>query len=79
MHASTFAWFSNELVSFICYFDYFTVRHLFWNNQPIINNHICSFRYEKVLSACSLKQDLEIFTHGDQTEVSSMWILTASR
>ena len=28
------------------------------------------FMYKKVISACSLKQDLDIFPHGDETEVS---------
>ncbi|CAB3994524.1 multidrug resistance-associated 5 isoform X1 [Paramuricea clavata] len=31
-------------------------------------------RYEKVISACSLKQDLDIFPHGDQTEVGERGI-----
>ena len=28
------------------------------------------FRYKEVISACSLDKDLDIFPHGDQTEVS---------
>ena len=39
---------------------------------------LCS--YENVISACSLKQDLEIFPHGDETEVSispfTAWAVT---
>ena len=39
---------------------------------------LCS--YENVISACSLKQDLEIFPHGDETQVSispfTAWTVT---
>ena len=33
------------------------------NHKLIIN------RYEKIIASCSLKEDLAIFPHGDQTEV----------
>ncbi|XP_028400740.1 multidrug resistance-associated protein 5-like [Dendronephthya gigantea] len=31
-------------------------------------------RYQKVIEACSLKQDLDIFAHGDQTEIGERGI-----
>ena len=58
-------------------FHCFTVKLPFLNGLPIIDSHICFYmcRYENVLSACCLKQDLEIFTHRDQTEVSYSYSL----
>jgi ABC-type multidrug transport system fused ATPase/permease subunit len=45
------------------------IQNLTVRENILFGDPLNSAKYEKVLAACSLKQDLEILSDGDQTEI----------